>query len=348
MGPVEADELRDAREASIEIAHSGGELPEGVRVHVKLDTGMGRYGISELRAPAREVVGLMSHLATADSDPAFAREQIGRFDELVRPYREDLVCHLANSAAALRLPESRFDAARCGIALYGLSPFGEDPAADGLEPVLSWRSRLAQVKLLRAGPEHRLRPPLRRRAADVDRPRPGRLRGRLSPRPHGHESARRRRACRGRRDGLDGLVRRRAAARAAGRDAGNADRRRPALRVARAHCWHDQLRDRDRHRLGSQTRDTSGGRSVSHDDAVRSRFTETAEDVVAHSRTQIEPLREELRSFLAPLRGDERVLDAGPARARSRWRSLRSSARSSASTSCRSCSRQRGARRPRT
>jgi ubiquinone/menaquinone biosynthesis C-methylase UbiE len=50
---------------------------------------------------------------------------------------------------------------------------------------------------------------------------------------------------------------------------------------------------------------------VSHDDAVRSRFTETAEDVIAHSRTQIEPLREELRSFLAPLRGDERVLDAG-------------------------------------
>jgi alanine racemase len=61
------------------------------------------------------------------------------------------VCHLANSAAALRLPESRFDAARCGIALYGLSPFGEDPAVDRLEPVLSWRSRLAQVKLLRPG-----------------------------------------------------------------------------------------------------------------------------------------------------------------------------------------------------
>jgi alanine racemase len=151
MGPVEADELHDAHEASIEIAYSGGELPEGVRVHVKLDTGMGRYGISELRSPGRDVVGLMSHLATADSDPAFAREQIGRFDELVRPYRQDLVCHLANSAAALRLPESRFDAARCGIALYGLSPFGEDPAVDRLEPVLSWRSRLAQVKLLRPG-----------------------------------------------------------------------------------------------------------------------------------------------------------------------------------------------------
>ena len=74
-----------------------------------------------------------------------------RFDEIVRPYRGKLECHIANSAAALRLPEARFDAARCGVAIYGLSPFGDDPAADGLEPVLSWRSRLAQVKLLQAG-----------------------------------------------------------------------------------------------------------------------------------------------------------------------------------------------------
>jgi alanine racemase len=59
--------------------------------------------------------------------------------------------HIANSAGALRLPSSRFDAARCGVALYGLSPFGEDPAADGLEPALSWRSHLAQVKRLEPG-----------------------------------------------------------------------------------------------------------------------------------------------------------------------------------------------------
>jgi SAM-dependent methyltransferase len=50
---------------------------------------------------------------------------------------------------------------------------------------------------------------------------------------------------------------------------------------------------------------------MSHDDAVRSRFTETADDVAAHARAQIEPLRDELREFLAPLHTDERVLDAG-------------------------------------
>src|SRR5581483_61187 len=87
---------------------------------------------------------------TADSDAAFTRAQVERFDEATRPLAH-LTRHVANSAAALRLPESRFDAARCGIALYGLSPFGGDPSEDGLEPVLSWRSELSLVKLLRAG-----------------------------------------------------------------------------------------------------------------------------------------------------------------------------------------------------
>ena len=151
MSPVEPDDVRAAGDGRVELAYSGGELPEGVRVHVKLDTGMGRYGISELPAPTRDVVGVMSHLATADTDAAFAHAQVERFAEIVAPYRDTLECHIANSAAALRLPEARLDAARCGIALYGLSPFQDDPAADGLEPVLAWRSRLAQVKLLAPG-----------------------------------------------------------------------------------------------------------------------------------------------------------------------------------------------------
>jgi alanine racemase len=151
MGPFLASELAAARDANVEVAVSGDDIPEGVRVHLKLDTGMGRYGLAELVQPTRDVVGLMSHLATADTDGDFAREQIARFAELVRPYRGTLECHIANSAAALRVPEARFDAARCGIAVYGLSPFMEDPALDELEPVLRWQSHLAQVKLLQAG-----------------------------------------------------------------------------------------------------------------------------------------------------------------------------------------------------
>jgi alanine racemase len=151
MGPTSSSrEIAEAREAKLELAVWDDEIPEGVRVHLKLDTGMGRWGLSELPNLGAEVVGLMTHLATADSDPAFAERQIERFRAATEPHR-DLMRHAANSAAALRIPSSRLDAARCGIAVYGLSPFGEDPAADGLEPALSWRSHVAQVKLLQPG-----------------------------------------------------------------------------------------------------------------------------------------------------------------------------------------------------
>jgi alanine racemase len=151
MGPTATSrEVAEAREAKLELAIWDDEIPDGVRVHLKLDTGMGRWGLSELPKPPAGVVGLMTHLATADSDPAFAEQQIERFRKATEPY-SDLMRHAANSAAALRIPSSRFDAARCGIALYGLSPFGEDPANNGLEPALSWRSYVAQVKRLEPG-----------------------------------------------------------------------------------------------------------------------------------------------------------------------------------------------------
>ena len=150
MGPASGREIATAREADLDLAVSGELMPEGVRVHVKLDTGMGRWGLSELTAPPAEVVGLMTHLATADSDPDFTRTQLERFEAATADYAH-LIRHAANSAAVLRFPESHYDAARCGIALYGLSPFGEAPGQDGLEPALRWESSLAQVRLLRAG-----------------------------------------------------------------------------------------------------------------------------------------------------------------------------------------------------
>src|SRR5437764_12873087 len=151
MGPTATSgELAPARDARLELVTSSGEVPEGVRVHVKLDTGMGRWGLSALPEPGANVVGLISRLASADCDPEFTETQIVRFREATEPYRH-LTRHLANSAGALRFPGARFDAARCGIAIYGLSPFGGDPGEDGLEPALHWRSRLAQVRLLGAG-----------------------------------------------------------------------------------------------------------------------------------------------------------------------------------------------------
>jgi alanine racemase len=150
MGPSPDDEVATAREALLELVVSSNDVPPGIRAHVKLDTGMGRWGLSELATPAREVVGLMSHLAAADSDTAYTEHQIERFRAATAAYAH-LERHIANSAGALRYPAAAFDAARCGIAIYGLSPFETDPAEDGLEPALRWTSHLAQVKRLRPG-----------------------------------------------------------------------------------------------------------------------------------------------------------------------------------------------------
>jgi alanine racemase len=151
LGPTGDGDVATAREASLELVVSDGRLPEGVPLHLKLDTGMGRWGLGELPSPGRSVVGLMTHLATADTDPSFAGEQLMRFLRATEQYASQLVRHAANSAAALTLPETRLDAARCGIALYGIDPRGEDASRFGLEPALRWESELAQVRRLRPG-----------------------------------------------------------------------------------------------------------------------------------------------------------------------------------------------------
>jgi alanine racemase len=150
LGPADEEETARAREAGLELAIAQGPVPEGVPVHLKLDTGMGRWGLAELPAPGRDVFALMSHFASADSDAAFTELQLQRFLEATEQHPGP-TRHLANSAGALRFPAARLDAARCGIALYGISPFDTDPAADGLEPALRWESELAQVKLLAPG-----------------------------------------------------------------------------------------------------------------------------------------------------------------------------------------------------
>ena len=136
------------------------------RVHVKLDTGMGRLGTREqaeaeaiaaaiLAGPAVELAGLMTHFATADEeDTEFTELQIARFTPLVRALRErapGIVVHAANSAAALHHPSAHFDFVRCGIAIYGGDPANSDPDVCGLDPALTLDSYVAAVKPARAG-----------------------------------------------------------------------------------------------------------------------------------------------------------------------------------------------------
>ena len=308
MGPLEPHEVAVARDASVEVAVAGGRIPEGVRVHLKLDTGMGRFGMSEVVSPTRDVVGLMSHLATAD---AFAQRQLERFEELVAPYRDRLVCHIASSAAALRIPEARYDAARCGIALYGLSPFGEDPAADGLEPVLHWTSRLAQVKLLQVGESTGYG-----RRFVAKRP------TWIGLVPVGYADGFRRDLT-GTEVRVDGEPREVVGTISMDSFAVELDRELPVDTPVtllgdgvRAET-HAQAAGTINYEIVAginsrfPARRQKGRRVMSHDDAVRARFGATAEGVAAHAQRQIEEVREPLRTFLAPLSGNERVARLG-------------------------------------
>ena len=131
-----------------------------VGVHVKLDTGMGRLGTRDPDEATRvaeavaardglRLAGAMTHFATADDDPEFLAEQLAAFTPWARSVKAahpEVLVHAANSAATLREPAARFDLVRCGIAVYGMDPFHEDPAAHGLEPALTLASYVAEVK----------------------------------------------------------------------------------------------------------------------------------------------------------------------------------------------------------
>ena len=151
----------------------------------------------------------MTHLASADCDPEFTRAPDRALPRRHRGYAH-LTRHAANSAGALRFPGARFDAARCGIALYGLSPFGEDPADDGLEPVLRWRKPSRAGAAARGRGEHRLRAALRRERETWIGIVPVGYADGFRRDLTGTEVRVARRAAAGRRHGLDGRVRRRA------------------------------------------------------------------------------------------------------------------------------------------
>ncbi len=138
------------------------------RVHLKHDSGMGRLGSfdgEEIMAlagavaadPLLELAGVWTHFATADepdADEGYFFEQLDRFEPVaaaVRAAHPGVTVHAANSAAVFRSSRSHFDMARCGVALYGLDPFQDDPRSRGLEPALSLRSYVAAVKRFPAG-----------------------------------------------------------------------------------------------------------------------------------------------------------------------------------------------------
>lgn len=148
------------------LAAQARHLGKKAKVHLKIDTGMGRLGIfpSEVLnfleflagLPELEVAGLISHLATSDwLDQTYSLQQVQEFDALLRQVRDRGWCvpasHISNSGAILALPHCHLDMVRAGIALYGSPPSQELPPPVPLRPVMSLRSPILQLKELPAG-----------------------------------------------------------------------------------------------------------------------------------------------------------------------------------------------------
>jgi alanine racemase len=145
---------RAAREA-------GGKL----LAHIKVDTGMGRLGILAaegvpffrhlLKLENIEVEGIFTHFSMADENPVYTNIQSRIFRDMLAPLRASgytfKYIHAANSAAALSSPESRFNAVRIGLAMYGLQPSTSVTLPEGFRPVLTWKTIVAQVKTLPPG-----------------------------------------------------------------------------------------------------------------------------------------------------------------------------------------------------
>ena len=151
-----------AQALSASAAAQGKTMP----VHVKVDTGMSRYGLlpaevvpflQAARAlPGIRVEGLFTHFATADaSDQTWVRQQIAEFDQVIAAIRNtgmDIpIIHAANSATTMKLPEAHYNAVRPGIAMYGMNPSSEWEPVFELYPALTLKSTVSRVRKLPVG-----------------------------------------------------------------------------------------------------------------------------------------------------------------------------------------------------
>ncbi|MEE9386922.1 MAG: alanine racemase [Nannocystaceae bacterium] len=149
-----------------QISDEATRLGRVARVHIKVDTGMGRLGVRpetavqlalQLRTlPGVETVGIYSHLVEAEAEHSACTDaQVGALRDVLARLRGLGLhlprAHLANTAAILRCPEARFDMVRPGIGLYGVTPGAKPEVGVELWPVLSARTEVVFVKGIRKG-----------------------------------------------------------------------------------------------------------------------------------------------------------------------------------------------------
>lgn len=177
LGPIEPSEIDTAIIADLELAVADMEflgtlrrrvaaLGQQLHVHVKVDTGMRRFGsvVRDAIGLCREIegesglrlAGVFTHFADADGlDDSFTASQAARFEEVVEQLRAERIgpglVHASNSAAALRWRQYDYDMVRIGIAMYGLQPAPGMQLPVGIRPAMEIRSRLARVSDLEPG-----------------------------------------------------------------------------------------------------------------------------------------------------------------------------------------------------
>jgi len=167
-------------EAAEALSEAAARLQTRAKVHIKVDTGMGRLGLlpdsprisllgkhlpgnaqrvieSISRLPYVEIEGIFTHFATADSqDKTYTLQQLERFLEFLEKLNvhglEFPLRHAANSAALIDLPETHLNMVRSGISLYGFYPSGEvSKARISLAPAMTLKTRVIHVKMVPAG-----------------------------------------------------------------------------------------------------------------------------------------------------------------------------------------------------
>ena len=141
-------------------------LGRRVPVHIKVDSGMGRYGLQPTEVsqfaeslnglPGLYLEGLFTHFSTADSlDQSHTLNQLAVFKDVVTTLETTGIhvplVHAANSAAAMRFPQAQFNAIRLGLAMYGMNPSDEWPPVFEIHPALTLKSCISRVSRLPIG-----------------------------------------------------------------------------------------------------------------------------------------------------------------------------------------------------
>lgn len=136
------------------------------RIHIKVDTGLGRMGIlpEDFKETLKEILklknikieGIFTHFSSADTNKKYTQKQIKIFNKIIRYLDKEIlnnkiIKHAANSPTVLGYKNACFDMVRPGLILYGLYPFEKDRKKMNLKPVLSWKTKVLGVRKLKKG-----------------------------------------------------------------------------------------------------------------------------------------------------------------------------------------------------